>query len=150
MGKSACAVALECKAAGQEEGLQDIGHKIAMHITAMKPRFLDRNSVPAEVLEKERDILKEQARMSGKPEHIIEKMTEGRLNTFFKEECLLEQEFVLSEKKGESVAQHLKELAKTLGGDIVVREFLKLERGEGIEKNKMDFADEVAAAASSK
>ena len=72
MGKSACAVALECKAAGQEEGLQDIGHKIAMHITAMKPRFLDRNSVPAEVLEKERDILKEQARMSGKPEHIIE------------------------------------------------------------------------------
>ena len=112
----------------------------------------------------------------------VAEMTEGRLNTFFKEECLLEQEFVLSEKKGESgtcwpvnpnivvlgdilaqrnffcvqgfhtcwcccfscvlvldpiVAQHLKELAKTLGGDIVVREFLKLERGEGIEKNKV-------------
>ncbi len=123
--------------------LDEIGRKIAMHIAATSPLSLSVDDLdPAEV-EHERTILSEQARESGKPENIIEKMVEGRINKFFSEVVLLKQAFVMD--PDQTVEQFIQSSAKELGGDIQLRAFERLTLGEGIEKDEDDFAAEVAA-----
>ena len=116
---------------------------VAMQIAAANPSYLDRTAVPAEVLEKEKEILTVQAMNEGKPAAIAEKMVMGRIGKFYKENCLVDQAFI---KDGEvSVAKHTENVAKELGGKISIVSFVRFERGEGLEKREDNFADEVAS-----
>jgi len=115
---------------------------IAMQIAAVNPSYLDKASVPAEVIEKEKEILTAQAINEGKPAAIAEKMVMGRINKFYKENCLVDQEFV---KDGDlTIAKYTDKIAKELGGSISIVEFARFEKGEGLEKRNDNFADEVA------
>ena len=114
---------------------------VCMQIAAAKPEYLDRASVPADRVEKEMEILKAQAMNEGKPEAIAQKMVEGRINKFFAEICLLEQPFV--KDPDITVGQLLTNLIAKIGENIVIRRFARFERGEGIEKEETNFAEEV-------
>lgn len=118
------------------------GRDIAMHIAAENPTYLNRDEVPEEVLNKEREILKVQAINEGKPENIAEKMVAGRINKFYETNCLLEQKFV--KDPDIKVQQYVDDTAKALGGTISVLGFVRFEKGEGLEKRTDDFAAEVA------
>ncbi|MEG0873193.1 MAG: translation elongation factor Ts [Clostridia bacterium] len=115
---------------------------IAMHIAAVGPQFVCREEVPASLVEAEKETLKAQALNEGKPEAVIEKMVEGRLNKFYSEICLLDQPFVKDQDK--TVGQLQTELIAKIGENIVIRRFSRFERGEGIEKRQENFAEEVA------
>jgi len=140
LGRIGVLVALESQAdAGK---LADLGRSIAMHVAAASPRFLDRGAVDTSDLERERAILTEQARDSGKPENIIEKMVEGRMRKFYEEVCLLEQTYVMdNESKVQSVVDAA---ARDLGTPVALTGFVRFNLGEGIEKEEKDFAAEVA------
>ena len=114
---------------------------IAMHIVASNPKYVSRDEVPADVVEAEKEILKAQALNEGKPAAIVDKMVEGRINKFFEEVCLLDQPFVKDQDK--TVQEVLNEKIAVIGENIVIRRFVRFERGEGIEKNKENFAEEV-------
>ncbi|NJD01588.1 MAG: translation elongation factor Ts [Ruminiclostridium sp.] len=114
---------------------------IAMQIAAAKPEYVRREDVPADILEKEREILKAQARNEGKPEKIIEKMVEGRIEKFYKEMCLLEQDWIKDPDK--TIKQLITEKIAAIGENINIRRFARFERGEGIAKKEENFADEV-------
>ena len=116
---------------------------IAMHIAAANPAYLNREEVPAEILDKEREILRAQALNEGKPEKIVDRMVEGRVEKFYKENCLLDQEFVKDNKI--NIKQYTQNTAKELGGSIEIKKFVRFEKGEGIEKRQDDFAAEVAS-----
>lgn len=116
---------------------------IAMQIAAAKPSYIRKDEVPAEEVEKERNILRAQALNEGKPEHIVEKMVEGRLEKYFKEVCLLEQPFIKDPDK--SIDQLLKETISKIGENISIRRFARFELGEGLEKKQENFAEEVMA-----
>jgi translation elongation factor Ts len=123
----------------------DLGKKLAMHVAAAMPIAVSRDEVDAAAVERERDILVEQARASGKPEAIIQKMVEGRLSKFYEEVCLLEQVYVVD---GESkVGKVVEAAAKAAGTPITVTRFVRFALGEGIQKKQEDFAAEVALAA---
>ncbi len=118
------------------------GKDVAMQIAAAFPQYLNRDEVPSEVLDKEKEILTVQAMNEGKPAAIAEKMVNGRINKYYKEVCLLDQPFV---KDGDvTIAQYTANTAKELGGKIEVVKFIRFEKGEGIEKRNDNFADEVA------
>ncbi|WP_017471913.1 translation elongation factor Ts [Amphibacillus jilinensis] len=119
------------------EGTTDVAFAkdIAMHIAAVNPRFVSRDAVDAETVDKERDVLKQQALNEGKPENIVEKMVEGRLGKFFEEICLLEQSFV------KDPDQKVKKLIADKGA--TVKDFTRYQVGEGIEKREENFAEEV-------
>ena len=121
------------------------GKDIAMQIAAANPSYLTKEEVPAEVLEKEKEILTQQAINEGKPAAIAEKMVAGRIAKYYKENCLVEQAFVKDDKQ--SITAYTKATAKELGGDIKIVAFTRFEKGEGIEKKVDDFAAEVAAMA---
>jgi elongation factor Ts len=143
-GKIGVLVALESDSK-ETERLNQLGRQIAMHIAAAKPEALSRDDVDQANLEREKSVLVDQARASGKPDSIIEKMVEGRINKYFEEICLLEQIFVLD---GENkVATVVENLAKELGTPVTLKAFTRFTLGEGIEKKQNDFAAEVAAAA---
>ncbi|RAK11115.1 translation elongation factor Ts (EF-Ts) [Halanaerobium saccharolyticum] len=110
---------------------------VAMHIAAINPEFLDRDSVDSESIEKEKKIYKEQMLNEGKPEHILDQIVEGKINKYYTQVCLLEQPFVRDDDK--TVAEILAE------NDMEVKQFTRFEIGEGIEKKEEDFAAEVAA-----
>ncbi len=115
---------------------------VAMQIAAVMPRYVKEDEVPAEVVEKEKEILKAQALNEGKPEAIVEKMVGGRIKKFYKEVCLIDQPYI---KDGDiSVAQFLKNVGNEIGTTIEVVKFARLEKGEGLEKKEDDFAAEVA------
>ncbi|MCX8075292.1 MAG: translation elongation factor Ts [Clostridia bacterium] len=114
---------------------------VAMHIAATGPRYVRREEVPAEVVEAEKETLKAQALNEGKPAAVVDKMVEGRVNKFFAEICLLEQPFV--KNPDVTVGQLLTELIAKIGENIVIRRFARFERGEGIEKEESNFAEEV-------
>lgn len=114
---------------------------IAMHIAATGPKYVRREEVPADVVEKEKETLKAQALNEGKPEAVVDRMVEGRMNKFFSEICLLDQPFVKDLDK--TVGQLLTELIAKIGENIVIRRFARFERGEGIEKEETNFAEEV-------
>ncbi len=125
-----------------KEGFEAYSKDVAMQIAAAAPQFLDRAQVPSETIEKEKEILTAQALNEGKPANIAEKMVMGRINKYYKEVCLVEQEFV---KDGDlTIAKYTDKVAKELGGKIAIVEFARFEKGEGLEKRNDNFADEVA------
>lgn len=141
LGKIGVLVGLESK--GDKAKLETLGRQLAMHIAAAQPQAVDRAGVDASALERERNVLSEQARASGKPEDIIAKMVEGRLRKFYEEVVLLEQVFVVD---GETkVSKVLENAAKDVGAPITIAGFVRLQLGEGIEREEQDFAAEVAA-----
>ena len=145
IGKIAVLVGLESD--GDKGKLEAFGKQVAMHVAAAKPQAVSRDDLDPEILERERAVLSEQARESGKPEEIIEKMVEGRLRKFYEEVCLLDQTFVMD---GETqVAKAVEAAGKDAGGAISINGFKIFVLGEGIEKEEGDFAAEVAAAAGS-
>ena len=144
MGRIAVLVALE--STGDREVLHDAGRKLAMHIAASRPEATTTEALDPALIERERGVLTEQARESGKPEAIVERMVEGRLRKFFQDVVLMEQVYVID---GESrVDKVMEDLARELGTTIEVAGFVRYGLGEGIEKKESDFAAEVAAAAS--
>lgn len=116
---------------------------VALHIAAANPKYLRRDEVPQEALDKEREILKNQALNEGKPEKIVEKIVEGRISKFYEEYCLLEQPFVKDPDK--TVEEVLKEKIATIGENLSIRRFVRYELGEGLEKKQENFAEEVMA-----
>ena len=118
-------------------------HDVALQIAAAKPSYVRKEEVPSENLAKEREILRAQALNEGKPEKIVDKMVDGRIQKYYKEVCLIEQPFVKDGDK--SIAQLTAEVAKEIGANINIVSFERFERGEGIEKRKDNFAEEIAA-----
>ena len=135
MGKIGVLVGLESEADNNQ--LEDLGKKLAMHIAATNPISINIEDIPTDVLEREKNILEEEARASGKPEEIIEKMTEGRLKKYYQESVLLEQIFVID---GES---KISDILNSLDKPVKIKEFIRMGLGEGIEKKNDDFANEV-------
>ena len=126
-----------------KEGFNEYAKDVAMQIAAIVPEFVSEDKVPAERVEKEKEILTAQAMNEGKPAAIAEKMVIVRIKKFFKEICLVDQAFV---KNGdETVGEHTAAVAKELGGSIKIVDFVRFEKGEGIEKKEDDFANEVAS-----
>ena len=144
LGKIGVLVALESD--GDTEALSELGKRIAMHVAAAAPLSLSIESLDPAVIERERAVLSEQARQSGKPDDIVAKMTEGRLRKFYEESVLSEQTFVID---GETkVSRVMEQAAKDLGSDIELTGFVRYVLGEGIEREETDFAAEVAAQVS--
>lgn len=121
---------------------KEFAHDIAMQIAAAKPQYLDRASIPAEVVAKETEILTAQAMNEGKPQNIAEKMVAGRINKYFKEICLVDQPFI---KDGDmTVTAYAKSVSDKIGAEIKIEKFARFEKGEGIEKKEDNFAEEIA------
>jgi elongation factor Ts len=146
-GKIGVLVEVNCETdfVARTEAFQELVKDIAMHVAAADPRFVTREEVTPEVLERERAILREQALASGKPAAIVEKMVEGRLEKFYGESVLLDQPFVKDPDK--TVGQLIAERVGKIGENIKVRRFARYKLGEGIEKRSDDFAAEVMAQA---
>lgn len=125
-----------------KDGFEEYAKDVAMQIAAIAPEYLDETTVPAERVEKEKEILTVQAMNEGKPANIAEKMVIGRIKKFFKEICLMDQSFVKDPDK--SVSQYTSDTAKALGGSIKVVGFVRYEKGEGLQKREENFADEIA------
>ena len=143
MGKIGVLVALESE--GDKAALDDLGRKLAMHVASSQPQFLDIDSVDASALERERDILSEQARASGKPEEIVSKMVEGRIRKYYEEVVLLEQVFIMDTDS--KVGKFVEAASKEIGSPIKIVGFERFTVGEGVERKEDDFADEVAKLA---
>ncbi len=119
------------------------GKDVAMQIAALNTPYLTRDDVPAEVIDHEKEVMRQQVINEGKPEAIADKIVMGKINKYYKENCLVDQEFVKDNKL--TVAQYTKNTAKELGGNIDIVKFVRFEKGEGIEKRQDDFAAEVAS-----
>jgi elongation factor Ts len=143
LGKIGVIVGLE--STGDKAKLEQIGRQLAMHVAAASPLAVRVEELDPAVVQRERAIFAEQARESGKPEAIIEKMVDGRMRKFHEEVVLLTQAFVVDNEK--TVEAALKEAEKAVGGGVRVSEFVAFRLGEGVEKSETDFAAEVAAAA---
>ncbi len=148
-GKIGVLVNFDTELAADNADLVTAGKNIAMQIAAMNPSFLDRAAVTEEVLEKEKAILiaqmKEDPKMANKPDAVLGKIVEGKIGKFYKENCLVEQQFVMDGDV--TVGKYLENVAKELGAEIKLASFVRFEKGEGIEKRVDDFAAEVAAMA---
>jgi translation elongation factor Ts len=144
-GKIGVLVNLEVSA-GLEDKVVELGKDMAMQIAALNPLFLDKSQVDQSTLDKEKEILLLQAKSdpknANKPEAIIEKMVTGRVSKYYKENCLMQQEFVKDNSM--SVEQYVASVAKQLGGTIALKDAVRFEKGEGIEKKTENFADEIA------
>ena len=127
-------VNIETDFAAKNEDFRAFVKDIAMQIAAMNPQYVRREEVPADIIEKEKEILKVQAINEGKPEHIAEKMVNGRIEKYYNEICLLEQPFIKENDK--TVEQVLKEKISTIGENINIRRFARFEMGEGEKKKK--------------
>jgi elongation factor Ts len=123
-----------------------MGKNVAMQIAAMNPSYLDQASVPAEVLAKEKEILisqmKEDPKMANKPDAVLGKIVEGKIGKYYKENCLVEQQYVIDGDL--TVGKYVENTAKELGGSIKIASFVRFEKGEGIEKREDNFAEEIA------
>jgi len=126
----------------KNEEFQEFGRDVAMQIAASNPRFVKREEVAQEIIDAEKEVLANQARNEGKPEKIIEKMVEGRISKFYKENCLLEQVFVKNPDL--TIQELLNEKIAKIGENLSIRRFSRFEVGEGIEKKEENFAEEVA------
>ncbi|MAS07371.1 MAG: elongation factor Ts [Ahrensia sp.] len=143
LGKLGVLVAIET--AGDKDAARAFGRQVAMHVAATNPMALDVTDLDQAAVERERAIFSEQARASGKPENIIEKMVEGRLRKFYEEVCLVKQAFVINPDL--TVEKALAEAEKEIGAPAKIAGFVRFALGEGVEKEETDFAAEVAAAA---
>ena len=119
------------------------GKDVAMQIAALNTPYLNAEAVPAEVLEHEKKIMREQLLNEGKPEQIIEKILGGKVQKYYKDNCLVDQEFVKNNDL--TIAKYVDGVAKELGGSIAITGFVRYEKGDGIEKRQDDFAAEVAS-----
>lgn len=135
-------VLVQVKTENTSDEVTSVARDIAMHVAALNPQFLDSTSVDADTIAREREIYRVQALNEGKPEKIVDKMVDGRMNKFFKEVCLVNQMFVKNPDL--SIEGFLKEESKK-HGEIALVNFVRFEKGEGIEKEVVDFAAEVAA-----
>ncbi|GIP27350.1 elongation factor Ts [Paenibacillus sp. J23TS9] len=144
-GRIGVLVEINCETdfVGKTDQFKEFARDIAMHIAASNPRYVAREEVPQEELEKEKEILKAQALNEGKPEKIVEKMVEGRIGKYYEEFCLLEQSFIKDPDK--TIATLLKEKISTIGENISIRRFVRYELGEGMEKKVDNFVEEVMA-----
>jgi elongation factor Ts len=142
LGKIGVLVALESE--GDKAKLEDLGKQIAMHIAAAFPQALSADDLDAELIERERKVAAEKAAESGKPAEVQAKMVEGAVNKFAKENALLSQVFVMDNKT--PIAQVVEQAGKDVGAKVVLRDYVRFQLGEGIEKEETDFAAEVAAA----
>jgi elongation factor Ts len=142
LGKIGVLVALESK--GDATELNRVGRMVAMHVAAANPLAVESKGIDAASIERERGVLTEKARASGKPDNVIEKIVDSGLKSFYKEVSLVDQPFVHDPSK--TVAQALKEAEGKAGGPIAIKGFIRFALGEGVEKQEQDFAAEVAAA----
>lgn len=143
LGKIGVLVALQ--SAGDKDKLEALGKQLAMHVAAAFPKYLDRDEVDASEIEREKAILIDQAKASGKPDNVIEKMVEGRISKFYGEICLIEQIFIMDNET--KISALLENAAKDVGAPIVLAGFARYQLGEGIEKEQEDFAAEVSKVA---
>lgn len=146
-GKIGVLVNLETDLTAQQ--VNEAGKDLAMQIAALNPRFLDKSQVTEDVLAEEKKILLAQMandpKMASKPDQVKEKIVVGKLNKFYSENCLLQQDFV--KDSDQTVERYLASVAKTLGGSIVLKDAVRFEKGEGIEKKQENFAEEIAKLA---
>ncbi len=142
LGKLGVLVAIET--AGNSDAAQAFGRQVAMHVAATNPLALTSGEVDPAAVEREKAIFADQARQSGKPENIIEKMVDGRMRKFYEEVVLLSQAFVINPDL--TVEAALKDAEKTIGAPAKITAFVRFALGEGIEREESDFAAEVAAA----
>ena len=130
-----------------KDGFVAMGKNVAMQIAAMNPAYLDEASVPAEVIEKEKEIMiaqmKEDPKMANKPEQVLAKIVDGKIGKYYKENCLVDQQYVIDGEM--TVGTSVESVAKELGGSIKIVSFVRYEKGEGIQKKEDDFAAEVAS-----
>lgn len=143
IGKVAVLVAMQTE--GDKTKAAEFGKQVAMHIAAIKPESLDVSDLDPALVARERDVLTEQARASGKPEEVIAKMIDGRIKKFYAEVVLLEQPFVMDGKT--PVKEALAAAEKSIGGATKITGYVRLTLGEGVEKEAEDFAAEVAKVA---
>jgi len=141
-GKIGVLVQLDGSAADSVVGT---ARQVAMHVAAANPGYLTRDEVPADVVAKEKEIMKVKALESGKPENIVDKIIEGQINKFFGETCLIEQAYVID--PDQKVGKVVDALAKEVGSAVKLVKFVRFQLGEGIEKEEGDFAAEVASMA---
>jgi elongation factor Ts len=141
LGRIGVLVALESEAPA--ESLEQIGRELAMHVAASSPQAVSRDDLDQAAVERERQVLSEQARTEGKPDNIVEKMVEGRLRKFYQEVVLLEQTWVIDNES--QVKAILEKVSDELGTAVTVTGFARYQLGEGIERDEKDFAAEVAA-----
>ena len=144
-GKIGVMVEVNCETdfVAMNEDFKGLARDIAMHIAAASPDFVAKEDVPEDAIARERSVQLARVIEEGKPEHIAEKIVEGRMSKFFEEVCLLEQVFVKDDKK--TVSEVLTEQVATIGENIRIRRFQRFVMGEGLEKREDDFASEVAA-----
>lgn len=139
-------VADEAKVATAE--FREMGKNVAMQIAAMSPAYLDEAAVPAEVIEHEKSILasqmKEDPKMASKPDAVLAKIAAGKMGKYYKENCLVDQEFVRSDLFQGDVKGYVNSVAKELGTEIKINGFIRMTRGEGLEKREENFAEEIA------
>lgn len=149
-GKVGVLVEVNCETdfVARGEVFQQFVKDVAMHVCAAEPRYVSKEDVPAEALEKERLFVRDQAltdeKNKNKPEAVIEKIVEGRMAKFYSEVCLLEQQFIKDNEV--TVNALLQQMISKIGENIRIRRFVRFKMGEGLEKKKDDFASEVAAA----
>ena len=134
-------VNIETDFAAKNPEFREFVKDIAMQIAATKPDYVRREDVPAEVVEKEMEIMKAQAINEGKPEAVAEKIVAGKIDKYYADVCLLEQDFVKDPEK--TVQQVLTEKISSIGENITIRRFVRFERGEGLAKREENFAEEV-------
>ena len=134
-------VNIETDFAAKNPEFREFVKDVAMQIAAARPEYVRREEVPADVIEKEKEIMKAQAIAEGKPEAVAEKIVTGRIDKYYGEICLLEQDFVKDPEK--TVQQVLTEKISNIGENITIRRFVRFERGEGIAKKEENFAEEV-------
>ncbi len=138
-GRIGVLVKLSCEK--DSEILSEVAKDVAMHIAAANPLYLNRDAVDMEVVEKEKEIFRVQALNEGKPEKIVDKMVEGRVQKYYKENCLVEQLWVRNPDY--TISKYLAEKSKEVGSAITIEAYSRFERGEGIEKKEENFAEEV-------
>ncbi|ABA89161.1 translation elongation factor Ts [Syntrophotalea carbinolica DSM 2380] len=142
VGKIGVLVELETSK-GDDERVAALGRNLAMHIAAANPQYLNRDEVSAEVVEKEKEIMRTKALESGKPEKIVEKIIAGQINKYFGEVCLLEQAYVIDPDL--TVTKVVENLGKEIGAEVTLSRYVRFQLGEGLEKRSDDFAAEVAS-----
>ena len=145
-GRIGVMVEINCETdfVAKTDAFKEFAQNIAMHIAAANPSYLTAEEVPEEELNHEREVLKAQALNENKPEHIVEKMVEGRLKKYYAENCLMQQAYIRSESD-ETIEDIVKSAIAEFGENIKIRRFTRYEMGEGLEKRSEDFAAEVAA-----
>ena len=145
-GKLGVLVEVNCETdfAAKSPDFTQLVKDVAMHIAAQSPVYVRRDEVPADVIAKEKEIYKDQARASGKPEHIIDKIADGKLESYYQMACLYDQQFV--KDPSQTVEQLINALIAKVGENIKIRRFSRFKTGEGLEKRTSDLAGDVAAA----